>query len=73
MEFTKSYFRDEIVRFWKMTGDKRYSVEEMDGAFEGLCYCYLHTKGVQKGDCLTAFEVAANNWQRVRLYRVLGM
>lgn len=73
MKFTKSYFKNEICRFWQMMGDKQYSVDAMDGAFGGLCYCYLHTEGIQLEDaCSISFEAASNNWQRVRLYRILG-
>lgn len=74
MKFTKSYFKNEISQFWGMMGDKRYSVAEMDKAFKGLCLCYLHTEGIQPDDSETiAFEAASNNWERVRLYRSLGV
>ena len=74
MKFTKSYLKNEIGRFWQMMGDKRYSVDLMDRAFQGLCQCFLYTEKVQPDDnCSISFEAAANNWQRVRLYRVLGI
>lgn len=73
MMFTKSYLMDEISTFWHMMGDKQYSIDSMDAAFQGLCQCYLHTKEVKPDDKWSiAFEAAANNWQRVRLYRILG-
>lgn len=72
MIFNPAYLKDEIVKFWKMTGEKSYSVEQMDRAFEGLCICYLHTQLID--DCATTlFEAASNYWQRVRLYRILGV
>lgn len=73
MEFTKSYLINEIGKFWRMMGDCQYSVESMDAAFQGLCQCYLHIEVIELDDkCSILFEAAANNWQRVRLYRVLG-
>lgn len=69
--FNISYLRREISLFWRMMGDKQYSVDSMDAAFRGLCQCYLHTKEIQSNDIIS-FEATANNWQRVRLYRILG-
>jgi hypothetical protein len=45
MHFSFDYFREQVLQFYKICGDKRSTVNELEIARKGLFYVYLNSDG----------------------------
>lgn len=80
MIFDRDYFRDEVLRFRDMAGQRSYTVAQLDRAFAALTFVFFRCVATQVAPATTEddkdmmtgwFECVREEWARRATYRIM--